>query len=56
MTEVGRNLEEHLGDQDIVLDTIGGETQNRSWQVLRKGGILINLNAPFSSSNLAGRC
>ncbi len=26
---------------DVVLDTIGGETQQRSWQALRKGGILV---------------
>jgi NADPH:quinone reductase-like Zn-dependent oxidoreductase len=25
----------------VVLDTIGGETQDRSWQVLRKGGRLV---------------
>jgi NADPH:quinone reductase-like Zn-dependent oxidoreductase len=31
----------------MVLDTIGGEMQNRSGQVLRKGGVLINLNAPI---------
>jgi NADPH:quinone reductase-like Zn-dependent oxidoreductase len=40
-------FEERLRDQDIVLDTISGETQDRSWQVLRKGGILINLSAPI---------
>jgi NADPH:quinone reductase-like Zn-dependent oxidoreductase len=26
---------------DVVLDTIGGDTQQRSWQVLKKGGILV---------------
>jgi NADPH:quinone reductase-like Zn-dependent oxidoreductase len=40
-------FEERRRDQDIVLDTISGETQDRSWQVLRKGGILINLSAPI---------
>jgi len=29
-------------DLDMVFDTIGGETQERSWQVLRKGGILVS--------------
>ncbi|HET7287947.1 MAG TPA: NADP-dependent oxidoreductase [Pyrinomonadaceae bacterium] len=33
---------------DIVLDTIGGETQQRSWLVLRKGGLLISLVQPPS--------
>jgi NADPH:quinone reductase-like Zn-dependent oxidoreductase len=28
---------------DIVLDTIGGETQERSWSVLKKGGNLVSL-------------
>lgn len=26
---------------DAVLDTIGGETQSRSWQTLREGGVLV---------------
>jgi NADPH:quinone reductase-like Zn-dependent oxidoreductase len=33
---------------DIVLDTIGGETQERSWLVLKKGGLLISLVQPPS--------
>jgi NADPH:quinone reductase-like Zn-dependent oxidoreductase len=33
---------------DIVLDTIGGETQERSWGVLKKGGVLISLVQPPS--------
>ncbi len=28
---------------DVVLDPIAGETQERSWQVLKKGGILVSL-------------
>jgi NADPH:quinone reductase-like Zn-dependent oxidoreductase len=28
---------------DVVLDTIAGEAQDRSWQVLRKGGILVSI-------------
>jgi NADPH:quinone reductase-like Zn-dependent oxidoreductase len=34
-------FEEAVRDVDVVLDTIGGNTQQRSWQVLRKGGILV---------------
>jgi NADPH:quinone reductase-like Zn-dependent oxidoreductase len=33
---------EAVHDVDVVLDTIGGDTQQRSWQVLRKGGILVS--------------
>jgi NADPH:quinone reductase-like Zn-dependent oxidoreductase len=28
---------------DVVLDTVGGETQERSWSVLKPGGILVSL-------------
>jgi NADPH:quinone reductase-like Zn-dependent oxidoreductase len=34
-------FEEAVHDVDVVLDTIGGDTQQRSWQVLRNGGILV---------------
>ena len=34
-------FEEAVQDVDVVLDTIGGDTQQRSWQVLKKGGILV---------------
>src|ERR1700740_1300556 len=33
---------------DIVLDTIGGDTQERSWSVLKKGGVLVSLVQPPS--------
>lgn len=35
-------------DMDVVLDTIGGDTQDRSWQVLKPGGILVSVVAPPS--------
>jgi NADPH:quinone reductase-like Zn-dependent oxidoreductase len=28
---------------DVILDTLGGETQERSWSVLNKGGVLVSL-------------
>jgi NADPH:quinone reductase-like Zn-dependent oxidoreductase len=30
-------------DVDVVFDTIGAETQTKSWSVLRKGGILVSI-------------
>jgi NADPH:quinone reductase-like Zn-dependent oxidoreductase len=36
-------FEEKVQDVDVVLDPLGGDTQARSWGVLRKGGMLINL-------------
>ena len=29
-------------DADVVFDTIGGETLQRSWKVLKKGGVLVS--------------
>jgi NADPH:quinone reductase-like Zn-dependent oxidoreductase len=34
-------FEEAVREVDMVLDTIGGDTQRRSWHVLKKGGILV---------------
>jgi NADPH:quinone reductase-like Zn-dependent oxidoreductase len=34
-------FEEAVHEVDVVLDPIGGDTQQRSWQVLKKGGILV---------------
>ncbi len=28
---------------DLVLDVVGGDTQSRSWQVIRKGGMLVSI-------------
>jgi NADPH:quinone reductase-like Zn-dependent oxidoreductase len=39
-------FEEVTGKVDVVFDTIGGETQQRSWQVLKKGGILVSIVDP----------
>lgn len=36
-------FEEVTGDVDVVFDTIGGDTHERSWQVLKKGGILVSI-------------
>jgi len=33
---------------DIVLDTLGGETQERSWTVLKRGGVLVSVVQPPS--------
>ena len=34
-----------VGDVDVVLDTVGGNTRDRSWGVLRKGGRLVTIAA-----------
>ncbi len=33
-------------DYDVVIDTVGGETMERSFEVLRPGGRLVTLSAP----------
>ena len=38
---------------DLVLDTLGGEIQERSWQVLKPGGILVSLVNPPSAETAA---
>ena len=40
-------FEDTLRDIDVVLDTIGGETREHSWSVLRKGGVLVTLVSPI---------
>ena len=32
-------------DVDVVLDTVGGDTRDRSWETLRKGGRLVTIAA-----------
>lgn len=39
-------FEEMVSDADVVLDTIGGDTQQRSFGVLRKGGYLAATASP----------
>jgi NADPH:quinone reductase-like Zn-dependent oxidoreductase len=41
-------FEDTVRDVDVVLDLIGGETQQRSWATLRPGGILIATVQPPS--------
>src|SRR5437763_927914 len=41
-------FESVVRDVDVVLDTLGGATQERSWQVLKPGGILVAIAGPAS--------
>jgi len=41
-------FEDVVHDVDIVLDTVGGETLERSWMVLKKGGVLVSVASPPS--------
>jgi NADPH:quinone reductase-like Zn-dependent oxidoreductase len=47
-------FEEVAHDVDVVLDTIGGETQLRSWKTLKKGGMLVStVQAPAEETAAA---
>jgi NADPH:quinone reductase-like Zn-dependent oxidoreductase len=46
-------FEEVVRDVDVVLDTIGGGTRERSWKVLKPGGILISLPEPIPEHEAA---
>lgn len=41
-------FEDVARDVDLVFDTIGDDTQERSWQVLKPGGILVSVISPPS--------
>ncbi len=49
------SFEKQVHNVDVVLDTIGGKTLERSWRVLRPGGVLVTLVAPISGEKGAAR-
>ena len=38
-----QRFEDAVRDADVVLDTMAGETQERAWKVLKKGGIMVSI-------------
>src|SRR5262249_19070556 len=46
-------FEQAVHDVDVALDTIGGETRERSWQVLTPNGVLICLTGPIKEGEAA---
>ena len=43
-------FEELVSEVDAVLDTVGGDTQARSWSVLKPGGVLASVVSPPSEA------
>jgi NADPH:quinone reductase-like Zn-dependent oxidoreductase len=39
-------FEEVVHSADVVFDTVGGDTLERSWQVIKPGGVLISIVSP----------
>jgi NADPH:quinone reductase-like Zn-dependent oxidoreductase len=37
------HFEDEVRDVDVVLDTVGGDTLERSWRILRRGGFLVTV-------------
>ena len=48
-------FEDVVRDVDVVFDTVGGETQLRSWATLRPGGVLVSIVAPPDSQEAEKR-
>jgi NADPH:quinone reductase-like Zn-dependent oxidoreductase len=46
-------FEDAVRDVDVVLDAMAGETRDRSWQVLKKSGILVSILGPPSQEDAA---
>jgi NADPH:quinone reductase-like Zn-dependent oxidoreductase len=46
---------EVVRDVDVVLDTIGGDYEGRSFRVLRPGGFLVSVANPFGAEELAAQ-
>jgi NADPH:quinone reductase-like Zn-dependent oxidoreductase len=46
-------FEEVVEPVDVVFDTIGGEVQERSWQIVKPGGILVSIISPPSAEQAA---
>jgi len=42
-------FEEQVRDVDVVFDTVGGDTQERAFQTLKRGGVLVSTVSPPSA-------
>lgn len=43
-------FEDVVHDVDIVFDMVGGDTLERSWKVVKQGGVLVSVVSPYPSS------
>ncbi len=48
-------FEDVAKEVDVVFDTIGGETQARSWSVLKPGGMLVSVVSPPPAATAAAQ-
>ncbi len=50
-----QRFEDIATELDMVLDTVGGETRDRSWSLLKSGGTLASLQPPDPDPDTAAR-
>lgn len=44
-------FEDAVNEVDLVVDSVGGDTEERSWAVLKQGGTFVSLTQPPSQEN-----
>lgn len=50
-----KSFEHEVREIDLVVDLVGGDTQRRSWQVIKPGGALVSTLEPPSAEEAARR-
>jgi NADPH:quinone reductase-like Zn-dependent oxidoreductase len=50
-----QRFEDVVAEVDLVFDLVGGETQERSWKVLKRGGVLVSTLTEPSQDDAAAR-
>ena len=50
-----QRFEDFAQDVDVVFDTVGGQTRDRSWPLIRRGGVLVSLQPPPPDQTVAER-
>ena len=46
-------FEDVVQEVDLVFDTVGGDTLQRSWQVIKPGGVLVSIVSPQLPADVA---
>lgn len=50
-----QRFEDVIAEVDLVFDLVGGDTQERSWKVLKRGGVLVSTLTEPSQDDAAAR-
>jgi NADPH:quinone reductase-like Zn-dependent oxidoreductase len=49
-----RGFEDVAGEVDVVFDLVGGEIRERSWAVVKPGGVLVSVVSPTEEAGRPG--